>query len=73
MYEQHENEAGYIYYKCKTTSERQNDNPKLLNVMKVIREQYKSIKYITYRCATKLWLLKQSFYSMNGIIACDLY
>lgn len=64
MYEQEETETGYIYFVHKTTGERQIDNPKLLEILKVVHEQYKTIKYITYRCATKLWLLKQSFYSM---------
>lgn len=63
MYEQREDETGYIFYINKKTGERQNDNPKLLDVMNVIREQHKYIKYVTYRCATKIWLLKQSFYS----------
>lgn len=63
MHDQQENEAGYIYFVHKTTGERQNDNPKLLDILKVVHQDYKSIKYITYRCATKLWLLKQSFYS----------
>lgn len=65
MHDQQETDAGYIYFVHKTTGERQNDNPKLLEVLKVIHQQYKSIKYITYRCATKLWLLKQSFYSKH--------
>lgn len=63
MFEQKETETGYIYYVHKQTGEAQNDNPKLLEMLHVIRDQYKSIKYITYRSATKLWFLKQSFYS----------
>lgn len=65
MFEQRETKNGYIYYVQKTTGETQNDNPKLLEMLHVIRNQHKSIKYITYRSATKLWFLKQSFYSEN--------
>lgn len=61
--EQKENDAGYIFYVNKKTGERQNDNPKLLEIMQVIHDQHKYIKYVTYRCATKIWLLKQSLYS----------
>lgn len=61
--EQKENDVGYIFYVNKKTGERQNDNPKLLEIMQVIHDQHRYIKYVTYRCATKIWLLKQSFYS----------
>lgn len=61
--EQRETDAGYIFYINKKTGEQQNDHPKLLEVMKMIHDQHKFIKYVTYRCATKIWLLKQSFYS----------
>lgn len=63
MYEQEEDEAGYLFYVNKKTGERQNDNPKLVEIMNTIKKEYKSIKYIIYRCASKVWLLKQIFYS----------
>lgn len=63
MYEQKETTTGYIYYVNKQTGERQNNNPKLLEIIKVIREHHKSIKFLAYRVATKIWYLKQSFYS----------
>lgn len=63
MYEQKETTTGYIYYVNKQTGEPQNDNPKLLEIIKVIREHHKSIKFLAYRVATKIWFLKQSFYS----------
>lgn len=68
--EQKENDVGYIFYVNKKTGERQNDNPKLLEIMQVIHDQHKYIKYVTYRCATKIWLLKQSFYSKYSRIDC---
>lgn len=75
MYDQKETETGYMYYVNKKTGERQNDNPKLLEIMKIVREQHKTIKYITYRSATKIWFLKQSFYSeyFKKIICCCNY
>lgn len=63
MFEQKETPTGYIYYVNKKTGERRNDNPKLLEITKIIREHHKSIKYLAYRVATKIWFLKQSFYS----------
>lgn len=73
MYEQEEDEAGYLFYVNKKTGERQNDNPKLTEIMDAVRIGYKSIKYVIYRCASKLWLLKQVFYSKcNFAIVCYL-
>lgn len=66
MFEQKETASGYIQYVHTTTGETQNDHPKLLEMLHVIRNQHKSIKYITYRSATKLWFLKQTFYSKNS-------
>lgn len=63
MFEQKETASGYLFYVNKQTGEHQNDNPQLLKIMQVIREKHQSIRYITYRCATKIWFLKQSFYS----------
>lgn len=63
MYEQKETASGYLCYVHKQTGEQQNDNPQLVDLMRVIREKHKSIKYVTYRCATKIWFLKQSLYS----------
>lgn len=72
MHEQKETQMGYIYYVNKKTGERQNDNPKFLEITKIIREHHKSIKYLAYRVATKIWFLKQSFYSefQSTIIFC---
>lgn len=61
-------ETGYIYYVNKQTGERQNDDPKLLEIINVIREHHKSIKFLAYRVATKIWFLKQSFYSEFSIL-----
>lgn len=63
MFEQKETASGYLFYVNKQTGEQQNDNPQFLEIMQVVREKHKSIKYVTYRCATKIWFLKQSFYS----------
>lgn len=64
MFVQEENKAGYIYYVNKNTGEHQNDNQKLVELLNVIRdENYCEIKYAAYRCASKLWILKQSLYS----------
>lgn len=69
-----------MLYVNKQTGEQQNDSPQLLEIMRVVREKHKSIKYITYRCATKIWFLKQSFYSkkhfelmhFSGFVECQL-
>lgn len=63
MYHQKETGSGYLFYVNDQTGEKQNDNPQLQEIMQVIREQHKSIQYLSYRCATKIWFLKQSFYS----------
>lgn len=63
MYEQKETASGYLCYVHKQTGEQLNDNPQLVDLMRVVREKHKSIKYVTYRCATKIWFLKQSLYS----------
>lgn len=63
MYEQKETASGYLLYVNRQTGEQQNDNPQLIELMRAIREKHKSIKYVTYRCATKIWFLKQSMYS----------
>lgn len=59
--------SGYLFYMNKQTGEQQNDNPQFLEIMKTVREKHKTIKYITYRCATKIWFLKQSFYSKHWL------
>lgn len=64
MFEQRENEAGYIFYVNKETGVQQNDNPKLLEIVNFIRDQqHRAVKYVVYRCATKLWRLKEFFRS----------
>lgn len=63
MFDQKETASGYLYYVDTATGRQQTDNPQLQEIMQVIHDQHKSIKYITYRCATKIWFLKQSFYS----------
>lgn len=63
MYDQSETTSGYLLYVNKKTGDQQNDNPQFLEIVKVMREKHKSIKYLAYRCATKIWFLKQSFYS----------
>lgn len=64
MYEQRENDAGYIYYVNKKTGEKQNDSPQVVEFVRLIRdESYRTIKYAAYRCASKLWTVKQTFCS----------
>lgn len=63
MFDQKETASGYLFYVDRQTGIQQTDNPQLQEVMQVIHDKHKTIKYITYRCATKIWFLKQSFYS----------
>ncbi|XP_031628714.1 dystrophin-1 [Contarinia nasturtii] len=65
MFDQKETASGYLFYVNRQTGKHQNNNPQLMEIMQVIHDQHKSIKYITYRCATKIWFLKQSLYTVN--------
>lgn len=75
MFDQKETSSGYLFYVNRQTGQQQNDNPQVMEIMQVIHQEHNSINYITYRCATKIWLLKQSFYSEYQInvlfIVCD--
>ncbi|XP_055586617.1 dystrobrevin alpha isoform X2 [Uranotaenia lowii] len=63
MYDQKEDERGYLVYANRYNGCTQNDNPNLTYVVSKINEKFSSSKYSTYRCACKLFALQKALHT----------
>lgn len=63
MYDQHEDERGYLVYVNRYNGTSQPDNPNLTYVVNKINEKFCASKYSTYRCACKLFALQKALHT----------
>lgn len=63
MYDQQEDDRGYLVYANRYNGQIQPDNPNLTYVVNKINEKFSASKYSTYRCACKLFALQRALYS----------
>ncbi|KXJ77496.1 hypothetical protein RP20_CCG007406 [Aedes albopictus] len=63
MYDQQEDDRGYLVYANRYNGQLQSDNPNLTYVVSKINEKFSASKYSTYRCACKLFALQRALYT----------
>ncbi|XP_065094270.1 dystrobrevin alpha-like [Ochlerotatus camptorhynchus] len=63
MYDQQEDDRGYLVYANRYNGQIQPDNPNLTYVVNKINEKFSASKYSTYRCACKLFALQRALYT----------
>ncbi|XP_053681732.1 dystrobrevin alpha [Sabethes cyaneus] len=63
MYDQREDERGYLVYVNRYNGTSQPDNPNLTYVVSKINEKFCTSKYSTYRCACKLFALQKALHT----------
>ncbi|XP_055537443.1 dystrobrevin alpha [Wyeomyia smithii] len=63
MYDQQEDERGYLVYVNRYNGTSQPDNPNLTYVVSKINEKFCASKYSTYRCACKLFALQKALHT----------
>ncbi|XP_001851098.2 dystrobrevin alpha isoform X1 [Culex quinquefasciatus] len=63
MFDQKEDERGYLVYINRFNSTTQLDNPNLTYILNKINEKFATSKYSTYRCACKLFALQKALFT----------